>query len=472
MVANDPSPLGATIVGTGYVGLTYAAGFSENGIPVQCVDLDPTIVAKINHGESPIDEPGLADAIREGRARGLLHATTNLAEVAPQTDAFFVCVGTYCDTEGHIDLTQVRGAARAIGETLPAARPFPVVCVKSTVIPGTSDGIVLPLLETTSHMSGGREFGLCMSPEFLREGNALRDITRPDKIVIGGLDARSTARLRPFFASFTLPSGQAIVETDLRTAELVKYAQNSFLAVKISFINEIANLAERFGVDVGDVARVIGLDARIAPAFLNAGAGFGGSCFPKDVQALVSAARTAGYEPKILVAALETNQAQKRHVLELLEAHGPARDKKVAVLGLAFKPNTGDTREAVAREVIQGLLERGAREITAYDPSEFARHEIETDFGEHRDQVRVASTVAEALTGVDAVLVLTEWDEFRRLAPADILAHAGSDPVIIDGRRIFDPETFHAAGLTKLTVLGQSRDRSFVPGRTGRPPEK
>ncbi|MHA1733358.1 MAG: UDP-glucose dehydrogenase family protein [Promethearchaeota archaeon] len=449
----------ATIVGTGYVGLGYAAGFTKSGIKVNCVDLNETIVRSLNEGKSPIDEPGIQAALQSARNRGLVRATTDIGEVAGETDAFFICVGTYCDAEGNIDLSQVRGAARSIGSVLQDDGRYRVVCVKSTVIPGTTDGVVAPILEETSGMRAGRDFGLCMSPEFLREGNALEDITKPDKVVIGGLDQRSTDALKPFFAQFEVAGGSPPVETDLRTAELIKYAQNSFLAVKISFINEIATISEKFGVNVGDVAVAIGMDKRISPLFLNAGAGFGGSCFPKDVQALVSAARKAGVDAVLLAAALERNRLQKRHVVDLLEAHADISGEVVAVLGLAFKPNTGDTRESVALTVIDLLLEKGAGKVVTYDPSEFAMREVREAHGE---SISYAGSVGDCLRGARAALVLTEWDEFRELEPDDFLTHMAPNPVVIDARRLYDVEKFEDAGV-EIAVLGQSRDHSFRP---------
>ncbi|GAB4308386.1 MAG: UDP-glucose/GDP-mannose dehydrogenase family protein [Promethearchaeota archaeon] len=456
------------VVGAGYVGLTYAAGLAARGFSVRCVDVNPDVVEAVNSGRTPIDEPGLGDALERARAAGLLEATTDLGRALRGASVAMVCVGTYCDDEGRIDLSHVREASRALGRALPGAGSHVVVTVKSTVIPGTTDGVVKPILEEVSGMLCGRDFGLCMSPEFLREGNALHDITHPDKVVIGGYDRASIEGLRPFLVPEDAGGGSGggapvpVVETDLRTAELIKYAQNAFLATKISFINELALLAEKFGVNVGDVARAMGLDHRISPAFLNAGAGFGGSCFPKDVLALAKAAEQVGVEPVMLGATLRANDRQKLHPVCLLEemtGDGWIRGRRVAVLGLAFKPNTGDTRQAVSRSVLDALLGASAGSVVVHDPSEMAVEEVRETYG---GRLVYASSVEECLRGADAALLLTEWEEYRGLGPEAFTSNMNRPPVVVDARRVYDRGTFERAGV-KIRVIGESDDRSFVP---------
>ncbi|MBN2152145.1 MAG: UDP-glucose/GDP-mannose dehydrogenase family protein, partial [Candidatus Lokiarchaeota archaeon] len=327
------------IVGAGYVGLTYAAGLASKGFHVTLVDVNEATIACVNRGSCPIDEPGMGRSLAEGVKKGLIRGCTRLADAFQGADLFFVCVGTYCDEAGSIDLAQVKSVARALRDCY-RERPgagYKVVCVKSTVICGTTDGVVLPVVEE-SGMKAGKDFGVAMSPEFLKEGSALEDISHPDKIVIGGIDRRSIDAVRGVLGAFLEPGeGGKVIETDLRTAELIKYAQNSFLATKISFINEMSRFAEAFGVDVGTVARAMGMDSRISPRFLDAGPGFGGSCFPKDVRALLTAGKRAGLEPLLLEAVLAVNEGQKAHVLSLLAGARQARGARVAVLGLAFK---------------------------------------------------------------------------------------------------------------------------------------
>ncbi|MGV9197481.1 MAG: UDP-glucose dehydrogenase family protein [Promethearchaeia archaeon] len=448
-----------TIVGTGYVGLGYAAGFTKKGLKVVCIDLDEYIVETINNGKSPIDEPGMDDAIQSAVNKGLLKASTDIMKGWSETESVFICVGTYCDEEGNIDLSQIRGASHSIGKALRADDNYRAICVKSTVIPGTTDGVVAPILGQESDKTVGTDFGLCMSPEFLREGNALEDILNPDKIVIGGIDQKSIDTIKQNYRDFEITGGNPIIETDLRTAEMIKYAQNSFLAMKVSFINEMANLAEKFGVNVGDVANALGIDKRISSMYLRAGPGFGGSCFPKDVLALLSAAEKVGHDAKMLNATLDVNQQQKKHVLKLVESFGPVREKSIAILGLAFKANTGDTRESVAITVIKELLKKDCQKISVYDPSSFARREIRELFGE---KIIYHESAKDCLNGAEIALVLTDWQELKDLEPTFFKTYMQEDPIIVDARRVYDEEKFKDMGLT-IKILGQSNRRNFIP---------
>ncbi|NMC08016.1 MAG: UDP-glucose/GDP-mannose dehydrogenase family protein [Candidatus Lokiarchaeota archaeon] len=450
------------IIGAGYVGLTYAAGLASKGFHVNLVDVNEATIATVNRGESPIDEPGMARAFNDSVKKGLIHGTTRLENVFLPSDLFLVCVGTYCDDAGNINLAQVRSVARGLRDCYnkyPSA-PYKVTCIKSTVICGTTDSVVLPAIEESGKRAGV-DFGIAMSPEFLKEGSALDDILHPDKIVIGGIDQRSIDGVKQVLASFLGPGEESkIIETDVRTAELIKYAQNAFLATKISFINEIARFAEAFGVDVGTVARAMGMDSRISPKFLAAGPGFGGSCFPKDVRALFSAGKKAGLEPLMLKAVLDVNERQKQHVLSLLANARPVQGLNVAVLGLAFKADTGDTRESVSRTVVPGLIAAGALQVRVHDPSAYAREEFKKDFPAS-DRLSYHDRIEDALRGADACIILTEWPEYKRLRPAD-MAIMAARPVVIDSRRLLPPSEFKGSGV-ELVTLGQSASRAFAP---------
>nr|MDO8112458.1 UDP-glucose/GDP-mannose dehydrogenase family protein [Candidatus Sigynarchaeota archaeon] len=450
------------IIGAGYVGLTYAAGLASKNLKVNLVDVNTATIACINKGTCPIDEPGLEKALKDGVKRGLIHGHAILDLVFAESDVFFVCVGTYCDDAGNINLAQVRSVAQAIRDCFkmhPDAG-YKVICVKSTVICGTTDSVLLPVIEE-SGMKAGKDFGVAMSPEFLKEGSALDDILNPDKIVVGGIDQRSIDAVKNVLKAFLKDSDQhKLIETDVRTAELIKYAQNSFLATKISFINEMARFAELFGVNISMVAKAMGMDSRISPKFLNAGPGFGGSCFPKDVKALYSAGKKAGLDPLLLKAVLDVNERQKRHVLELLQQHRQVKGLAVAVLGLAFKANTGDTRESVCRAVIPGLLALGASRVKVHDPSAFAREEVKKDFPPD-ERLTYHDTIAEAIKGSGACIILTEWDEYKRLKFSEFTTMAGN-PCIVDSRRILDRKAFEKSKV-QLVILGESESRDFKP---------
>jgi UDPglucose 6-dehydrogenase len=453
---------GICIIGAGYVGLTYAAGLASKGFHVSLVDVNEATIARVNRGSSPIDEPGMGQSIADVVKKGLIRGSTLLEDVFQGSDVFFICVGTYCDDAGNINLDQVRSVARGLRdcyEKYPDAG-YKVICVKSTVICGTTDSVVLPTIEESGKKAGA-DFGIAMSPEFLKEGSALEDILHPDKIVIGGIDQRSIDGVKRVLQGFLNPGEVGkMLETDVRTAELIKYAQNSFLATKISFINEMSRFAEVFGVDVGIVAQAMGMDSRISPKFLNAGPGFGGSCFPKDVRALYTTGKKAGLEPLLLKAVLDVNEAQKQHVLALLSIARRIKGLKVAVLGLAFKAGTGDTREAVSRTVVTGLLDLGAGNVRVHDPSSYAREEFKKDFPTG-DRLSYCERVEDALRGADACLVLTEWPEYKRLKPSDFAVMAPR-PLIIDSRRILSRLEFKKSAL-ELVTLGESASRAFKP---------
>jgi UDPglucose 6-dehydrogenase len=437
-----------SIVGSGYVGTTVAACLADDGHAVTNVDIDEEIVAAINDGEAPIHEPGLAELVAEyGGDR--LRATTDYAAVR-ETDVTFLALPTPSREDGSIDLDILKAGVRSLGEALAAKDDPHLVVVKSTVIPGTTEETVAPLLGETSGKTLDEDLHVAMNPEFLREGSAVSDFRNPDKVVVGARTEFARERLREVFdplLSNSDPnsdsdadgSAPAVVETGIREAEMIKYANNAFLASKVSLVNDLGNVCKEYGVDAYEVADAIGLDDRISERFLRSGVGWGGSCFPKDVAALVAAAHDAGYEPTLLEAAVEVNDKQPERMLDLLETHVNPTGTRVAVLGLAFKPGTDDVRNSRAIPIIEGLRERDA-EVVAYDP--VATENVRKRFPE----IEYASSAAEALDGSHAALVVTDWDEFAAL-DAEFDAMAAS--VVVDGRRIVEPrEGITYEGLT------------------------
>ena len=404
-----------SIIGCGYVGTVTGVCFADFGHDIVFYDIDTKKLDLLSRGESPIYEPSLDDLIQKNRQR--LVTTSDLMAAVRDTDITFICVGTPSRDDGSIDLTYVLSASATIGKALRETPDFHPVIVKSTVFPGSTEGPVRSVLEQESGKQAFVEFGLGSNPEFLREGNAVHDFCEPDRIVLGTGDARTTRALRDLYAPFTCPK----VETSIRTAEMIKYASNAFLATKISFANEIGNLAKKLGIDSEEVFAGVGLDSRIGPAFFRTGIGFGGSCFPKDVRALIAGARDHGEGLQVLHAALRVNEDQPLKLVRLLQAHIPDLEgRRIGVLGLAFKPNTDDVRESRAIPVIRALLDAGA-EVIAYDP--LAMENFATLFPE----IEYAPS-AEAVLAADAVLITTEWEEFERLNY--------SGKTVIDGRRV------------------------------------
>lgn len=407
-----------SIVGCGYVGCVTGICFADMGYEVTLVDVDPRKVDSINEGRSPIYESGLEGLIRKDRER--IRATMDLGAAVRDTDITFVAVGTPSNADGTIDLTYVFRVCEEVGDILREKEGFHIVIIKSTVFPGTTDDRVRHILEYTSGKKAGVDFGLGSNPEFLREGNAVHDFLSPDRIVIGADDPRTANALRVLYASIN----SQILVTSSRTAEMIKYASNAALATKISFANEIGNLCKTIGVDSRDVFLGVGMDSRVSPAFFRTGIGFGGSCFPKDVRALVTGARMHGENLSILDAVLTTNEAQPLRLLSFLKKHIPDLEgKTIGVLGLAFKPNTDDIRESRALPVITGLLSSGAR-VIAYDPAAME------NFRKVFPQITYAPS-ASAVLEADAVLILTEWKEFEEL---DCRGR-----IVIDGRRLEAP---------------------------------
>jgi UDPglucose 6-dehydrogenase len=413
-----------SIIGTGYVGTVTGACFAHLGNEVVCVDVDPKRVESINRGIPPIYEEGLEELLREHAGRNL-RATLDYDYAIGNSDISFICVPTPTDENGRIDLRFVREASRSIGERLKAKDSYHVVVVKSTVVPQTTRQVVTPIIEEASGRKAGRDFGVGMNPEFLREGKAVHDFMHPDRIVIGGDDEKALGIIKSLYTGYKCP----ILEVDTKTAEMIKYVSNAFLATKISFSNEVGNICKRLGIDTYKVMEGVGLDARISPHFLNSGLGFGGSCFPKDVKALIGKASEVDYEPILLKTVLKVNDGQPGMLLRLLKKHVPdLRGKRIAVLGLAFKNDTDDIRESRAIPVIGSLLSEGAS-VVAYDPMASA------NMKKVYPTIEYTKTAGEALKGADACIIATEWAEFKKLDSFKGMRH----PVVIDGRRMVDP---------------------------------
>jgi len=392
-----------SVVGSGYVGLITSAGFAEKGHSVVCVDIDPKKVDMINARKPPIYEEGLQD-ILDHVVPDYLTASLDLEKAVKESDATFICVGTPSDNDGSINLKYVKEVAAQIGRVLKEKDSYHVVVTKSTIIPGSTEEHVIPVLEKESGKKAGKDFGVVMNPEFLREGVAVEDFLNPDRIVIGSLNDRDGNVIEKIYKDFKAP----VLRVNLKTAEMIKYTSNSLLATKVSFINEIGNVCKRLGVDIYDVSKGVGLDHRISPSFLNAGPGFGGSCFPKDVKAMVHKAREVGIEPILLESVLEVNARQPKIVLERIKMKYQLKGTRVTVLGLAFKAGTDDMRESPSVPVIEGLVEAGA-DVVAYDPQamENARQEL--------SGISYEKTQRDALAGSELAIILTEWDEFKKI---------------------------------------------------------
>lgn len=419
-----------SVIGSGYVGTTVAAWFAELGYQVLNVDIDPDVVESVNRGVSPIHEPGLDEIIAE-HGGDRLRATTNYDDIA-DTDVTFLALPTPSREDGSIDLDIMEEGARSLGEAIRTKSDEHIVVVKSTVIPGSTEDVIGPAIEETSGKTADEDFHISMNPEFLREGSALDDFRYPEKIVIGANTDYAFETLNeiyePLVERATGHEDVTIVETGVREAEMIKYANNAFLATKVSLINEIGNICKEFGVDAYEVADAVGLDHRIDEHFLRSGVGWGGSCFPKDVDAIRDAAHEQGYDPVLLDATVEVNNRQPQRLLSLMDQHVDVEGKRVAVLGLAFKPETDDTRNSRAIPVIEGLQERGAT-VVGYDPvaTENMRKRI--------PEIEYAASPTEALDGASAALVVTDWDEISGL---DEEFDTMATPVVIDGRRAID----------------------------------
>jgi UDPglucose 6-dehydrogenase len=426
------------MIGTGYVGLVSGACFADFGHRVCCVDKDEAKIEGLNSGVMPIWEPGLEALVKSNAARGRLTFTTDVAAAVTEAEAVFIAVGTPARRgDGHADLTFVFEAIRELAKFI---KPGTVVVTKSTVPVGTGDRIEQILGE-----EGVTEVSVASNPEFLREGAAIADFKHPDRIVVGAEDDRAQDALRDIYRPLFLNRAPILI-TGRRTAELTKYAANAFLAVKISFINEIADLCEAVDADVQDVARGIGLDNRIGPKFLHAGPGYGGNCFPKDTLALLQTADDAGVDQRIVRTTVAVNDERKAQMVERVARAlgGELRGKRVGVLGLAFKPNTDDMREAPSIPIIKALIERGA-EVAAFDP--VAREQAEKIFA----AIDFAEDAYAAADGADALVIVTEWDEFRALDLGRIAASLRGK-ILVDLRNVYDRSEAEEAGLTYYGV--------------------
>lgn len=426
------------VIGTGYVGLVTGACFAEFGVDVTCVDIDSEKIARLIAGDMPIYEPGLEQLVTKNMQSGRLRFTTGIKQAVEQALVIFLAVGTPPKSDGSPDLSFVEAAARSVAEHM---NGYKVIVTKSTVPIGTGEYLRKVIRE---QLKSRLNFGIVSNPEFLREGAAINDFMRPDRVVIGSRDEEAIAIMRDLYRPLYLIEAPFVL-TSLEAAELTKYAANAFLATKISFINEIANLCESIGCDVHDVARAIGMDRRIGSKFLHPGPGFGGSCFPKDTQALASVARQFGQESMIVDAVIEVNRRQRRVMLPKIEKLvGDLKGATIAVLGLAFKPETNDMREAPAIDIITGLLERGAT-VRAYDPVAMS------EAAQVLPEVNYTADEYEAVTGADALVFVTEWNQFRALDMRRI-RDLMRTPRIADLRNIYEPADMRELGFEYVGV--------------------
>ncbi|HHW76710.1 MAG TPA: UDP-glucose/GDP-mannose dehydrogenase family protein [Xanthomonadaceae bacterium] len=434
-----------TIFGSGYVGLVTGACFAEVGNDVLCVDVDPRKVEMLKRGEIPIHEPGLDDLVQRNGDSGRLQFTTDIAAGVAHGLFQFIAVGTPPDEDGSADLQHVRAVARSIGQHLEEYR---VVVNKSTVPVGTADLVRETIAAALAERGRDIPFSVVSNPEFLKEGAAIQDFMRPDRIIVGSDDHRATVQLRNLYAPFNR-NRDRLIEMDVRSAELTKYAANAMLATKISFMNEMANLAERLGADIEKVRVGIGADPRIGYHFIYPGAGYGGSCFPKDVKALEYTARAANYEATLLQAVEAVNERQKNVLFAKLQRHfkGDLRGRTFALWGLAFKPGTDDMREAPSRNLLEALWREGCT-VRAYDPA--AMKEVRRIYGERSD-FRLCDRPMDALPGADALVIVTEWSLFRS-PDFDAIGRQLKQPLIFDGRNLYDPDYLREAGFVYYAI--------------------
>jgi UDPglucose 6-dehydrogenase len=433
-----------TIFGSGYVGLVTGACFADAGNHVICVDVDEHKTATLRQGKVPFHEPGLESIVRRNMAAGRLEFTTDAKEGVEHGQFQLIAVGTPPDEDGSADLRYVLAVARTIGEHM---NEYKVVVTKSTVPVGTADKVRTAVQESLAARAAKIEFDMVSNPEFLKEGAAVGDFTRPDRVVIGTDSERATDLLRTLYEPFTRNRERMIV-MDVRSAELTKYAANAMLATKISFMNELANLAEHLGADIEQVRVGIGSDPRIGYAFIYPGLGYGGSCFPKDVKALRRSAKEAGYAESLLSAVETVNDLQKGRLFKKICAHfGNVKGKTFAMWGLAFKPNTDDMREAASRVLMEALWEAGAN-VRAFDP--VAMTECRRLYGERADLV-LCDHSEDTLEGADALVIVTEWREFRS-PDFDAIKATLRAPVIFDGRNLYDPAQMARAGFSYYAI--------------------
>ena len=430
-----------TIFGSGYVGLVTGACMAEMGNHVVCFDIDEAKIERLNAGELPIYEPGLEDYIARNMQSGRLEFTTDVKKAVDHGLFQFVAVGTPADEDGSADLTHVLAVARSIGEHMDEYR---IVVDKSTVPVGTADKVEAEIQKALQARGKSVEFDVVANPEFLKEGAAISDFMKPDRIIIGTENPRTAELLKSLYEPFNR-NHDRVISMDVRSAELTKYAANAMLATKISFMNELANVAELCGADIEKVRLGIGSDPRIGYHFIYPGAGYGGSCFPKDVRALAKSAADSGYDAVLLNAVEDVNSRQKLRIFEKLLDHydGELAGKKIALWGLSFKPRTDDMREAPSRVIMEALWDAGAS-IRAYDPE--AMDEAARIYPD-QERLELCETAYSALEGCDALVIVTEWQEFRS-PDFELVKKTLSDAVIFDGRNLYDPELLHTMGIT------------------------
>ena len=436
------------VVGAGYVGLATGVMFGKVGHTVVCADIDKARVVDVKAGILPFYEPPLEEELAKLVRARKLSATTDVLGAATAADVIFICVQTPSLPSGRIDVGPVKKAIKTVGKALARGKGYKVVVMKSTVVPSTTDSVVRPILEETSGRTCCKDFGLCMNPEFLQEGSALRDSLEPSRVVIGSCDKRAGDVLSRLYKIVKAPK----IRTDLRSAEMIKYAANVFLATKISYANEIANMCTRFGIDSAPVLEAAGLDPRIGREFLRPGLGYGGSCLPKDVRALKDKAKSEGYRSKLLNALTGINESQPVEAVRLLEREiGSLHGKHIAVLGLSFKGGVDDIRETRAVPLIIELLSRGAH-VFAYDPMAM------DDFIRVMPSIEYCQSAAECLRNADGCIVQADWKEFKELGKKEFSSMR--NPVVVDGRRCLDPSKVERSGARYLGIgYGLARGR-------------
>lgn len=427
-----------SVVGAGYVGLVTGACFAEFGVIVTCVDMDQNKIDLLNKGIAPFFEPGLEELMRKNMNEGRLRFSNNTAEAVRNSEVIFIAVGTPSRKDGSADLSYVDSVARTIGENL---NTYKVVVTKSTVPVGTGERI----RKIIQDMGGNDQFDIVSNPEFLREGSAIGDFMRPDRVVIGTTSDRAISVMKDLYRPLYLLETPFII-TDIETSEMIKYASNVFLATKISYINEIANLCEKVGANVQIVAKAMGLDGRIGSKFLHPGPGYGGSCFPKDARALLQIAESHGYDFKIVRDVIHVNNSQRERMVDKIDhALRGIQGKTIGILGISFKPNTNDIRESPSLDIIQGLISRGA-EIKVFDPAAMA--DAREVLG---GTVTYCNDAYDTASGTDAIVLVTEWNQFRNLE-LERLKGLMKHPIFIDVRNVYDPERMRKNGFDYYSV--------------------
>lgn len=436
------------VLGMGYVGLASGMAYAKHGFQTICTTTTPSKAENLNKGIPPFYEPELEGLVKEMVEKGMLSGSTNNIEAIKESDITFICVGTPSLPDGSADLSAVEATAKDIGTVLKDRDDYHVVVTKSTIVPGTTENLVLPIVEKYSDKKVGRDFGLCMNPEFLRQGQAVHDSLNPDRIVIGEYDKKSGEVLECIYSGYDCPK----MKCEIKAAELIKYAANSLLATKITFANEFSRISEKFNIDVYQVMKGVGLDFRINPMFLNAGCGFGGSCFPKDVKAITALSKKIGVETPLLDAVLYTNELQPMHFVDIIkQSVGNLEEKTIAFLGLSFKPDTDDTRETRALPIIEKLYQEGAH-VKAYDPKAYYKFKPLTDL-----PIEYMDTWEDALKNADFVVVQSDWQDIRDIKPEEF-KRLLRNPIVIDGRRSYNPEEIIKNGVTYRAIGWKNLD--------------